>query len=362
MAFSNEEHEQMVNTAGFSYESLGERLNQELERASGTAQRVEALAPGQQETARMIGDTSQLPPGMSPTQTIARGNMAANSFAASQVQHGQQNVIDIITQMMNLEKQKESSELQKRQMELNEQQAQFDLIKLQKDTGWTIDPLTNQPRPMNNEEKEKMQLQGLDETTAAYLEMFQNGAMKRVNEIPFTDRGMVVQALAAAGVNPEEIAKRKEGGDVESVLKSLYDLYAVNNDLSQGRAKGLLSTITGMAGLNAPVERYRKLKNGVLSAIRSFVGEKGIMTETDAQRIKDLLPDVTSTDEEAILAWEQINTFFKGKYGYDLIPELSTSAETSNEEIIVISPDGQKGYIPISEREEYLKLGYKEAK
>ncbi|OQB05113.1 MAG: hypothetical protein BWY19_01160 [bacterium ADurb.Bin212] len=356
---TNEQKQQMVNTAGYSYESLGERLNQELERASATASRVEALAPGQQATAKMIGDTSQLPSGMSPTQTIARGNMAANAFAASQVQHGQQNVIDIITKMMNLKAQEEDSSYKKAQMEISQQQAQLELLKTQKETGWTIDPTTNQPRPMTEEEKKQLQLEGLDDVTAAYLEMFQNGAMKKVSEIPVADRGKVVQALAAAGVDPEEIAKQKEGGDVSGVIKSLYDLYAVNNDLSLGRGRGFWATLQGIVGKNAPAKRYKDLKNGVLSSIRSFVGEKGIMTEPDAQRIKDLLPDVTSTDEEAILAWEEINNIFKSKYGFDVIPELSTN---TGEEILVVSPDGQKGYIPVSEKDEYFKNGYKEIK
>jgi len=356
MAISNDQQAQMVNTAGFSYESLGEVLNQQLAQAMGKQQNVVSQGPEVAKDIDAIRSMDNRVRGQAPSTRIA----AANSLGQSYVEAASSNnVIDIITKMMNLKAQEEDSSYKKAQMEISQQQAQLELLQTQKETGWTIDPTTNQPRPMTEEEKKQLQLEGLDDVTAAYLEMFQNGAMKKVSEIPVADRGKVVQALAAAGVDPEEIAKRKEGGDVEGVIRSLYDLYAVNNDLSLGRGRGFWATLQGIVGKNAPAKKYKDLKDGVLSSIRSFVGEKGIMTEADAERIASLLPSITDTDAEAILAWEQINNLFKSKYGFDVIPELSTN---TGEEILVVSPDGQKGYIPVSEKDEYFKNGYKEIK
>ena len=139
---TDEKKEQMVAGAGVNYQSLAQGFEEQLEKAKGTASRVEALAPGQESTAKMIGDTSQLPSGMSPTQTIARGNMAANSFAAAQVQHGQQNVIEIMTQMMNLQQQKETSEYQRRQIEL----AEKDFRSTLHEKGMVWDEELNEPR------------------------------------------------------------------------------------------------------------------------------------------------------------------------------------------------------------------------
>lgn len=362
MAISNDQQAQMVNTAGFSYESLGQVLSQQLEQAMGKQQNVVGQGPEVAKDIDAIRSMDNRVPGQAPSTRIA----AANSLGQSYVEAASSNnVIDIITKMMNLKNQEESSAYQRSQLEISQQQAQLELLKTQKETGWTIDPITQQPRPMTDEEKEQMQLEGLDETTAAYLEMFQNGAMKRVNEIPIADRGMVVQALAAAGVDPEEIAKRKEGGDVEGVIRSLYDLYATNNDLSLGRAGGAWATLQGVIGKNPPAKKYKDLKNGVLSAIRSFVGEKGIMTEPDAQRIASLLPSVTDNDAEAIIAWEQINDLFKAKYGFDVIPELSASVNNTGipeGTVLMESPEGNQVPIYINEKEQALQNGWKEIK
>jgi hypothetical protein len=133
-----------------------------------------------------------------------------------------------------------------------------------------------------------------------------------------------VNALAQANINPEEVARHSEGVGVEGVIKQLYDRYETpegqDDDLSAGRLGGSFRFIKSLIGKDAAVKNYNSLKGGTLASIRSFVGEKGIMTEPDAQRIEDLLPKTTDTDEEAKLAWQNINEIFKAKYGYDVLP------------------------------------------
>lgn len=356
MAISQDQQTSMRQAAASPSQapSLADMFQQQYDRLYKTQQAQDAYTPQAQENIRAIGDISDRAAGEAPVGILEQG--LGVSEQVGKIKEGTTStILSVLSEMAGLKQQEEEMALKKSADARAEEELKLKKMQLQQETGWVIDETTSEPRPMTKEEKEKTLLEGLDDVTASYLQLFQRGAMKKVSEIPAADRSKVVQALAAAGVNPEAIAKQKEGGDVEGVIKSLYDLYAVNNDLSKGRVGGVIATIQGMVGKNAPAKRYEELKNGVLSAIRSFVGEKGIMTEPDAQRIVDLLPKVTSTDEEAILAWQQINDFFKSKYGYDVIKDMSQE-QTST----IKMSNGKETYeVPAENVSKFEEAGYK---
>ena len=311
------------------FSSIAEEFQAQLEGAKSKQASFEAFQPTAKANAEAIGGFEGRAPGESPVDVRAQGLTTAQAISST-ASKTQGNILDVLISMMNLKDKQNSLDQQgfDNQRALNKEELEANEL------GMTVDATTGQPRPLTDAEKEDKQLSGLDATTEAYLKMFQNGSMKKISEIPAADRGEVVRALDDAGIDPEAISTAKEGVGVEGILRTVFDNYAINNDLSRGRIKGTISNIAGAVGKDAAVKRYNALTNGILASIRNFVGEKGIMTEPDAQRIKDLLPKVTSTDEEAVIAWNDINSIFSSTYGYNVIPEDMITAGAPKEETI----------------------------
>lgn len=110
--------------------------------------------------------------------------------------------------------------------------------------------------------------------------------------------------------------------DKESV-KAQDAAYAGNNALNivsqleqaynqaggaQGRLGGLASTLAGKAGANDAVSVYNDNKMAFLSNVARSLGEKGVLTDQDIERIAKAFPSPTSTKQEAAAKWAMIKT------------------------------------------------------
>ena len=333
MNISQDQQTQMRASAGFDYQSLGEMLNQQLTQAIGQQQagqaasdRMQGMAPEVEKDVGAMRNLDQRVEGQRPSEMLGAASSLGEAFtrhaSAAADSASNQNVLSILTQMVGLQTQKEELDLKKSANERAEQELQMKQAELMKE-GWIADPETGEYRPMNEDELIDYQaiVGGVDDVTLAYLEMFESGAMKNINEIPAADRGEVVKQLATAGINPNDIAKKKEGELTAGVVRQLFENYTEAN-LARGRVRGFLTNVLGEVGIDPQAKRYKALKEGTLASIRNFVGEKGIMTDTDAKRIAELIPDVNSTTEEAKLAWKDIDAIFRSTYGFSVIPEV----------------------------------------
>jgi hypothetical protein len=76
----------------------------------------------------------------------------------------------------------------------------------------------------------------------------------------------------------------------------------------QGRIGGTLSSLRGKAGFNDSVKVYEDAKLGFLSNVARSLGEKGVLTDVDIERVGRLFPGPTATPQEAARKWAMIKT------------------------------------------------------
>jgi len=119
---------------------------------------------------------------------------------------------------------------------------------------------------------------------------------------------------------PDE--KDQEGNIIRGVIDRLKSLYDGNPDpgdeLSMGALGGTKTDIMnfftrGNANINAST--YNENKEALVRQIMSLVGEKGIMTDGDAKRIRRLLPKTSDSAIKAKQKWDEVYAFLENKYG-----------------------------------------------
>lgn len=122
-----------------------------------------------------------------------------------------------------------------------------------------------------------------------------------------------ITALETLGVMPETVdpEKAEKKSQVSRVIQTLQNLYFgqeedAGDDLAKGRAGGIGLKVAAATGIAPRATRYNKFKQGAAGTLKDIVGETGVLTDPDIQRITGLLPDLNSTPEEATMAFEEI--------------------------------------------------------
>ena len=156
------------------------------------------------------------------------------------------------------------------------------------------------------------------------------------------------------GIKPEaQLSKeQQEANSIKGIINQFKDLYygsdQQGDELSFGRGTGAVMSLSERIFGQAPgiseersnrVGRYNKMKDALVSTIRSAVGETGVMTEPDAERIKSLLPDPGNDAAEAKLAFDEVDKFLKSKYGLSLESATGMDVNNAMEEPETISTD-----------------------
>lgn len=80
----------------------------------------------------------------------------------------------------------------------------------------------------------------------------------------------------------------------------------------QGRLGGTLSSLRGKAGLNSNVSVYNDARTGFMSNVARALGEKGVLTDQDIERVGRLFPTPSATPQEAAAKWAQIRSIISG--------------------------------------------------
>ena len=108
-----------------------------------------------------------------------------------------------------------------------------------------------------------------------------------------------------------------------------------------GRIAGTISSLGGKAGINNEVNIYNEAKLGFLSNVARSLGEKGVITDYDIERIAKLFPSPSSNPQEAQAKWQMIraiisNGVSKSQEAYGAQAQNSAS---------LIDALGQESYI-----------------
>ncbi len=108
-----------------------------------------------------------------------------------------------------------------------------------------------------------------------------------------------------------EIKAQQSQEKVTNVFNRLQETFfgeeGTRDDLGKGRIGGFFSNIAGTLGFNTRVNRFNALRKGAASTLKSAVGETGVLTDQDIERIIGLIPKPTSTPEEAARGFEDIS-------------------------------------------------------
>ena len=137
-------------------------------------------------------------------------------------------------------------------------------------------------------------------------------------------RNKVVSKLAEGGWTPDKISKNIEGKQTLAVMKSAKEAWdsSTSSGLPTGGpfgAYGLAKTVAGYSKAEPDVQTYLRYKNAIISTLRGLVGEKGVLSNQDMQRIQDLLPDYGLTSEQASKNWSNVRKLLVSQYGDEIV-------------------------------------------
>jgi len=81
---------------------------------------------------------------------------------------------------------------------------------------------------------------------------------------------------------------------------------------AQGRIAGTANTLLGKAGGNDAVNVYNENKMAFLSNVARSLGEKGVLTDADIERVSKAFPSPSANPAEAAAKWSMIKTIISG--------------------------------------------------
>lgn len=142
---------------------------------------------------------------------------------------------------------------------------------------------------------EAQQLLGPDESPASYLSY---AKALQANAKPDKKAAKAQDAVAA-------------GSQALGIVDELEQAYARAGG-GQGRIAGTISSFAGKAGQNDSVNVYNDSKMGFLSNVARSLGEKGVITDYDIDRIAKLFPSPSSNPAEAAAKWSMIKSIIAG--------------------------------------------------
>jgi hypothetical protein len=185
--------------------------------------------------------------------------------------------------------------------------------------GWKVVPID--PKDPSSQPKDNLVL--------GYVDQLMNGTSKTITDIPAEDRGKVVDYLKTNNIDIYKVQKEREGSQVKNLISGLFsDYYGGDgqrggmNDLS-GKGlpglglSGLLTKGRTALGLGRGAN-YKATKDAMLSSLKALTGDKGVLTEGDAQRLGSLIPNPGDNPEYAARQWKAVNKMLSDKYGVGL--------------------------------------------
>lgn len=105
-------------------------------------------------------------------------------------------------------------------------------------------------------------------------------------------------------------------GSINVIQKNVGELYKVMDEIPsetgpKGRISGFIQAGRSAAGLAPKVNQFQSLRQTVSSKLARALGEVGVLTNQDIQRVLAALPDITDTTEERQLKKDTFTTLLK---------------------------------------------------
>lgn len=137
-----------------------------------------------------------------------------------------------------------------------------------------------------------------------------------ISNVPLGIRNEVVNAMDAQGVQVLSSTQRNTLSELSKASEIVGQLDSQLKQLNLG--SGLLGRITKGAELflgsqlqtSEEAALFQSLKEGLLSTLSRATGERGVLTDQDIQRARNLLPKLTDSKEVASGKMEQLEALF----------------------------------------------------
>jgi hypothetical protein len=302
---SDKEQAEMKQTAGGlggDYESLGEYLSQQLEKAQGAQESFEEYQPTAKANAEAIGSFEGRAPGESPVDIRAQGLTTAQAISST-ASKTQGNILDVITSMMNLKKQKEADE--QRIIDNKMKQQEYELSLAEK--GMKINE-DGDLVGMTDEEKKSSALYSLD--PVVWLKSQPGGLKIAQNETSVAGLETTAKAIYEAGgienylrSNPTAIYSSKEEDALRDKKDILFSAEAALAYFDEGEDGNLAPGIGKFQGI---IPNWKVLigseGQNVRKEIATITNDKikqlsgAAVSDQEAKRLAQQLPNNTDDD------------------------------------------------------------------
>lgn len=148
----------------------------------------------------------------------------------------------------------------------------------------------------------------------ATLSLIQQGAIN-VQDIAKSNPELAQRAIKEQGFKPTKTAKQQDKevmlDETSGVLKTVIERFDSIPQEKRGPLVGNISKL--IPGVSDETRQYEDLRRGVASSLKQLVGESGVLTDTDIQRIVNLLPSPTETERKNQLNKQDLQKFLKAK-------------------------------------------------
>lgn len=134
---------------------------------------------------------------------------------------------------------------------------------------------------------------------------------------------MADQNLEVDSEKKKQSEKAKEITGFIDELKRLYNQPNAkgetpdsrDDNLSAGVLGGIFKGAQSKLNLDANAKTYDRLKKGFVATLKDLSGDTGVLTEQDAQRLLNLLPNFGDNEETARKNWESFDKILSSKLG-----------------------------------------------
>lgn len=118
------------------------------------------------------------------------------------------------------------------------------------------------------------------------------------------------EAPASAKTSVTEQNRKAKLDSALNVVNRLYDRYQMAGGAQSWGGYG--SSLAGALKMNSEAAAYNDMRNGFLAQVSKALGESGVLTNQDVERVKALVPALEDTPDQASAKWEELMSILNG--------------------------------------------------
>lgn len=304
---TEKKQEMQVGAGSISYESLAEGLNKQLQDAYKSKASFQAYKPEAVANAEAIGSFEGRAPGESPVDIRAQGITTGQAISAA-ASGTQKNILDVLTSMMNLKKEKDAADQKAIDSDLALKKLNAELAQ----KGMVLGE-DGQPRGMTPEEQADSAIYQSDPLVWLRSQKGGNQILAGVTGLAVSTA--LAEAVKAAGgveqylnkvnrdalFNPKQLEAVNAARALAATAEDFLGGNAVGDLEGLGPVQGVLPDwMTGYKGK----KNRQKIASIINDKIKSLSG--AAVSDQEAKRLQQELSSATSTDESIRLAMQNV--------------------------------------------------------